>query len=305
MYVRSNPRLGFCVSMLGKSRSFVTSDFGLKRAVRLLPDSACHINVGRHVLIKGNRGVGKRTLVFHCWQKLRRIRRPLIGERCQFIRKLAQLRRRVKEAEGGDLFLDNVGVLPTGLLASLPAIVEDTAEVRVIATCEKMEVLPDGFLTIHVPGLAERPGDCRLLAAYLLMYNLRKTISSQLLDNLLAVREFVSTRDLYIFLVNMGFVSECMGLEKLNQAVLDEVLRYTDRDLLRNYFIFLTNRTGIYQMIDDYGLRNVSKLAEDACITSAMIEARCNQSFASRMLNVPSTTLSSKKTSLPPLFSAS
>jgi len=289
-----SPR-GLCASLLSKSSVFITADRCLRHTLRTLPDAREHCNSERHVLIQGAAGVGKRTLALHCWRIMQAPKRELLTEKCHLMHSSAQLRQCLKEARGGDLLLDNIDTLPSPLSEALPALLARSRAVRVIATTEKITPLPAlrNFLSIHIPTLAQRQSDIFALAKFLLR-RLQQDISSQLLNLALNSKNFTRTRELYIFLVNLCFVAARMGKNKLDRAIINESLSFSDTEQFENYLTFLAGSSSLCQLVDDYGLKGMCRLLERACISNALTATRHNVTLAGKMLRVPTTTLFNK-----------
>lgn len=291
---------GLCASLLNRSSLFITADNRLRRTLRLLPDSSEHCNSERHVLIQGDAGVGKRTLALHCWRIMQTPTRVLLTEKCHLLHSTTQLQHCLQEAQGGDLLLDNIDALPSHLYNELPALLAQSRAVRVIAIASQT-VIPTAlqdFLCISIPTLAERDGDVFALAKFLLQHRLQQDTNPQLLRTALKQRNFTSTRKLYIFLVNLCFVTARMGKDKFDRAVTNEALSFSDEEQFENYLTFLVGSSSLCQLVDDYGLKGMCRLLERACINNALTATRHNITLAGKMLRVPTTTLFNKTRAL-------
>ena len=147
----------------------------------------------------------------------------------------------LQEARGGDLLLDNIDMLPAHLYGELPALLAQSRAVRVIAITSQATPLPAvrDFLHVSIPALAQRRGDIFALAKFLLQHRLQQDISTLLLHTALNRRNFVRTSDLYMFLVNFCFVAARMGKNKLDRAIINEALSFSDKEQFENYLTFL------------------------------------------------------------------
>jgi formate hydrogenlyase transcriptional activator len=187
------------------------------------------------VLVLGETGTGKGLIARDIHQKSRRRNRALITVNCAalpatlieselfghekgaFTGALNQKLGRFELADGGTMFLDEVGDLPLELQAKLLRVLEDqeferlgssktkTVDVRIIAASNRhLDQLIEegkfradlfyrlGVFPIHVPGLAERRSDIPLLVWFFiseLQHKLGKTIteiSSESMDTLIS-----------------------------------------------------------------------------------------------------------------------
>jgi formate hydrogenlyase transcriptional activator len=175
------------------------------------------------VLVLGETGTGKGLIARDIHQKSRRRNRPLITVNCAalpatlieselfghekgaFTGAIDRKIGRFELADGGTMFLDEVGDLPLELQAKLLRVLEDqeferlgssktkTVDVRIIAaTNRNLDQLIEegkfradlfyrlGVFPIHVPGLAERRSDIPLLVWFFiseLQHKLGKTIT--------------------------------------------------------------------------------------------------------------------------------
>ena len=290
-----SPR-GLCASLLNKSSIFITADNCLRRTLRLLPDSREHRNSARHVLIQGAAGVGKRTLALHCWRIMQTPKRVLVTEKCHLLHSMTQLQHCLREARDGDLLLDNIDALPSHLYDELPALLAQSRAVRVIAITTQTTVPAAwrDFLLLSIPTLAERRGDAFALAKFLLRHRLQQDISPQLLCMALPKKNFASTRELYIFLVSLCFVAARLGKNKLDRAVINETLSFSDEEQFENYLTFLVGSSSLCELVDNYGLKGMCRLLERACISNALTATRHNLTLAGKLLRVPTTTLFNK-----------
>ncbi len=290
------PPRGLCASLLNKSSIFITADSRLRRALQVLPDAREHCNSERHVLIQGAAGVGKRTLALHCWRIMQAPQRVLLTDKCRLIHSVVRLRQCLQEARGGDLLLDNIDTLPPHLGEELSVLLAKSRAVRVIAITEKSPPPPAlrDFLPISIPPLAQRQGDTFALAKFLLQHRLQQDLSSQLLRLALQRKNFTSTRTLYVFLVNLCFVAARLGKNKLDRTVINESLSFSDTEQFENYLTFLAGSSSLCQLVDDYGLKDVCRLLERACISNALTATRNNVTLAGKMLRLPTTTLFNK-----------
>lgn len=275
-----------CPSLLGKSLEFVTTDRYLLRRLRLLEDAS---SAGANLLIRGSGGVGKKTLVLHSW-RVGNSSCPLIRAKGQFLNRRTQLDRLLTDADGGDLFVEKIDCLSVDLQKYLFVA---SNNVRIIATADDGYQLTssDCFSVIDVSPLPERPKDLPLIIGYL-AERFGKDISLELAGKLGRCR--LTTDQLYLLVVNLALLSDCLGNGTIDRAIVDEVLTYNDRELLQNYFIFFTARTGLPQLLDNHGLREVCRLSEHAYIHNSMVENGYNISRVSHALSVPLATLSRK-----------
>lgn len=282
----ATPRV-LCPSLMGKSEKFVTADDYLSRRLRILAENSC---ATAELLIRGGCGVGKKTLVLHSW-RLRQAKRPLVRCKGQFICHKSQLDRLLIDADGGDLFVENIDCLSASLQVYL---LVASSNVRVIATAPDgyLPKLSERFLVVDVPPLSERSEDVPLIIECL-AERFGKKISSDLSVSL-AQQRILTTDKLYLFVVNLALLSDCLGNQTITSAIVDEVVSYRDRELVQNYFAFFTARVGLPQLLDSHGLREVCRLSEHAYIHSAMVENGYNISRVSRALSVPLATLSRK-----------
>lgn len=279
-------RVILCPSLLGKSTRFITTDSYLLRRLRILEEANC---AAPDLLIRGNCGVGKKTLVLHSWH-VRKLSRPLTRGKGQFIRRKSQIDRLLVDADGGDLFIDSIDCLSPELQEYLFVA---SNNVRIVATASDGYQLNSRYccLIIDVLPLQQRSKDVPLIVSYLVT-RLSKKISAELAGNL--SRYCTTTSKLYLLVVNLALLSDCLSTPTIDRAIIDEVLTYNDRKLLQNYFIFFTARIGLPQLLDSYGLREVCKLSERAYIHSSMVENGYNISRVSHALSVPLATLSRK-----------
>ena len=282
----SKSRHLLCPSLLGKSTRFITTDSYLLRRLRILREDCC---ATPDILIRGGCGVGKKTLVLHSWLA-RKLSRPLTRGKGQDLRRKSQIDRLLTNADGSDLFIDNLDRLPSELRQYLFVA---SNNVRIIATASDNYRLTsrDCFLTIDVPPLQERPKDIPLIISYL-ANRLDKRISVDLAEKL--SRCCTTTDKLYLLVVNLALLTDSLGNSTIDHSIVDQVLTYGSRRLLQNYFIFFTARIGLPQLLDSYGLREVCKLSEHAYIHNSLIENGYNISRVSRALSVPLATLSRK-----------
>ena len=296
----SKHRRGLCASLLNKSSIFITTDNSLRRTLRSLPNDREHCHSERHVLIQGAAGVGKRTLALHCWRIMQAPKRVLLSEKCHLILSTAGLQQCLQEARGGDLLLDNIDTLPPHLYNELPAMLAQSCAVRVIAitTQTTTPAAWGDFLPISIPTLAQRQGDIFALAKFLLQHRLQQDISPRLLQLALNRKNFTTTRELYIFLVNLCFVAARLGNNKLDRTVINETLSFSDTEQFEHYLTFLAGSSSLYQLVDDYGLKGMCRLLERACISNALTATRNNVTLAGKLLRVPTTTLFNKKRTL-------
>ena len=283
-------RLVFCPSLLGKSTNFVTTDSYLLRRLKILEETSCSTS---DLLIRGNCGVGKKTMVLHSW-RVRNLSRPLISGKGQFVRRKGQLDKLLADATGGDLFIDNIDCLSAELREYL---VVASNNVRVIGTAPKDYRASDCFLVIDVPPLQERSKDLPLIIRYL-AERFGKKISDELASELSRSYSCSTTGKLYLLVVNLALLSDRLGKQTIDQIIVDEVLTYRDNELLQNYFVFFTARVGLPQLLDSHGLREVCRLSEHAYIHNSMVENDYNISRVSQALSVPLATLSRKVASL-------
>ena len=277
-----------CPSLLGKSTKFVTADSYLLRCLRILQETDCP-----HLMIRGNCGVGKKTLMLHSW-RVRNLSRPLVRSKGQFVSRKSQLDKLLIDADGGDLFIDSIDCLSAELREHL---VVASNNVRVIATAPPNYQSSDCFLVIDVPPLQERCKDLPLIISYL-ADRLGKKISVELASKLRRSNSPITTGKLYLLVVNLALLGDRLGQQTIDQIIVDEVLTYRDDELLQNYFVFFTARVGLPQLLDSLGLREVCRLSEHAYIHSSMVENGYNISRVSQALSVPLATLSRKVASL-------
>ena len=287
---------GLCTSLLSKSKVFITTDRCLRRAINLLPDTHHHCHSERHVLIQGMAGVGKRTLALHCWRIMQPPTRVLVSEKCHLLQHTLQLQQCLRKARGGDLLLDNINNLPPRLSLELPALLAHNRGVRVIALTEKTSVprALDNFLRINIPPLSQRPADVTPLALFLLSNRLQQQVDTHMVQYLVRRKKFVSTSELYIFLVNLCFVAARLGKHKLNRAIINDTLFFSASEQIENYVTFLAGSSNLYQLVDAYGLKGLCRLLERACISNTLTATHHNVTLAGRVLRMPTSTLFNK-----------
>ena len=294
---------GYSLSLLGKSQNFVTTDCDLKQQVRLLPDNYQHLNNHRNILYVGEHGVGKKTLVRHSWALFRQAKRPLVGMRCAHLKKPRQLEQCFLDAQNGDLFLEAMEFLPAALARKIPLLMQEFPAVRVLATSTlqtSASFWGTNYTIIQIPALKKRPADCQLLAQYFLQHEFQHLhLPAKTLATLGEQQKFASPQDIFTCIANLGLVCAQMGKTKVDSEVLHQVLNLSEAERLQYYLMYKVNSSGLYHLLDRYSLPDVCKLLENTYVANSMLETEYNQSLACQLLRIPTTTLSSKKHTLP------
>lgn len=295
-----NSRFNFPLVLLGKSERFVTADAALKRKILLLPDSHWHINSSRFVLIVGGEGVGKKTLVHHAWRKFRH--RQLIGLACQRVKSVQHLELYFDAATGGDLFLEDIHVLPTRLQQQLPRLQTKHRNVRVLATAESIDCNELNALVIPIPSLQQRSGDNRPLLDYFLRNVFQNMHMSTAVQNRICTHRFAAAKEIFTYLANLAFICSYSGRRNVDARMLQQAQDFTTTERLQLQIMYFISNSGMQQLLDDHTLPELCHLLENSLIANSLLEAKHSQTLASRLLRIPATTLSSKKPTLPVLL---
>lgn len=294
-------RFSFPLELLGKSEQFVTADAALKRKILLLPDSRWHINSKRSVLISGEEGVGKKTLVYYAWRRFRQRHRPLVGVNCSRLKTVQHLELYFDAAADGDLFLADLHILPMLLQQRLLRLQARRTDVRVLATADS--VCCDLNATIiSIPSLCTREADNRLLLNYFLRHAFQTIRMQMMVEDKLCAHRFTTARDLFTFLANLAFLCSYYGRRYVDEQMLHRVHAFSASERVQLQMMYIVSNSGMHQMLKDYSLPDLCHLLEHSLIANSLLEAGHNQLLASRLLRIPATTLASKKPVLPSIL---
>ncbi|MDE3270034.1 MAG: sigma 54-interacting transcriptional regulator [Pseudomonadota bacterium] len=288
----------FPLSLLGKSNHFVTADDALKRKILLLPDSRWHINSRRFVLVIGEQGVGKKTLVHYAWRKLRQRHRPLVGVNCTRLKNVHHLELYFDLAAGGDLFLEDLQVLPALLQQRLPLLQARHNNVRLLATADSVCCKLDAAI-ISIPSLPARRADQRLLLNYFLRHTFPHIHLQAAVEDRICAQQFATASEIYSYLTNLAFICSYTGYRNVDVQMLRWVDECNATERLQLQIMYLISNSGMHQLLEEHSLPELCQLLENSLIANSLLEAGHNQVVASRILRIPATTLSSKKAKLP------
>ena len=215
-----------------------------------------------------------------------------------------------QEAEGGTIFLDEIGELPLALQVKLLRVLQDNEvrpigasastriDVRVVAaTAKKLdeEVKMGTFrqdlfyrlnvLTIHLPPLRERIEDIPFLCQrFINGFNtiLDKEISGlapEAMSRLLEYRWPGNVRELENSIERAMVIADDLHL-KPDHFVLEQIQNDNDKP--------------VDEIFEGFSLKNAQKVVEKKLITRALEETACNRTRAARLLEISHPSLLSK-----------
>ena len=215
-----------------------------------------------------------------------------------------------QEAEGGTIFLDEIGELPLALQVKLLRVLQDSEvrpigaststriDVRVVAaTAKKLdeEVKKGTFrqdlfyrlnvLTIHLPPLRERIEDIPFLCQrFINGFNtiLDKEISGlapEAMSRLLEYRWPGNVRELENSIERAMVIADDLHL-KPDHFALEQIQNENDKR--------------VDEIFEGFSLKNAQKVVEKKLITRALEETACNRTRAARLLEISHPSLLSK-----------